>query len=61
MIYSFVKTVGALLNTMIGSAIVILPIKFIENGAILSIIIVIITALCTCYSNLICIQHMDDH
>lgn len=60
MLLSYIKTIVALVNSMIGSAILILPILFLENGLLLSLVIVIVTGLCACYSNLISLSHMAD-
>lgn len=61
MYLSFIKTVIALLNSMIGGAIIILPIKFVENGWVVSLGVLVITAICICYSNIIVMDHMHEN
>ena len=57
---SFLRTTVALSNTMIGSAILILPLMFLHNGILASLLIVGVGGILNYYSSLICIDHLAD-
>jgi amino acid permease len=54
---SFVTATIALVNSMIGSAILILPVLFVQNGLIISIAIIFIAALASGYLNTCSLEH----
>lgn len=58
--WKFLRTTLALVNSMIGCSIFIFPIVFVENGLVLSVVIVLIAGVCASYSNLITLKHMAD-
>lgn len=58
--WPFVRTIVALVNSMIGSSILIFPIIFVENGILVSLLVLIFAGISAAYSNYITIRHMAD-
>lgn len=52
-------TVLALLNNMVGSAILLIPLQFLKGGIVNSIIIIIISAIFAFYSSKITYDHIN--
>jgi amino acid permease len=58
---SFSVAVLALINSMVGSAIIILPVMAINNGLLTTFAIIILTAIAACYSNYVTLEHISEN
>jgi amino acid permease len=57
---SFLTATIALVNSMVGSAIVILPVLFVQNGLVVSIAVIFLAGLAAGYLNTRSLEHTSE-